>query len=198
MPGAAPQLATYRDLLALPEDVRAEILSGTIVTTPAPLPKHSKAQRALGSYIGRPFDDDHDHGAPGGWWIFVEVDIQLGTHDVVRPDLSGWRRERLPNPAETRPIAVPPDWVCEVLSPSTAARDRVTKSQLYATQGICHYWLVDVDSRTLEAFELHEGRWVLVGAFADGDSARIPPFEKVELQLARLFLPRVVDDSNGG
>jgi Uma2 family endonuclease len=182
-------MSIYADLLELPAGVRPEILAGQIVTVPAPLPKHSKAQRPLGSFIGRPFDDDHEHGGPGGWWIFVEVDVQLAPHDVVRPDLSGWRRERLPDPADQRPIVAAPDWVCEVLSRSTAAYDRVTKRNLYAKHDVRLHWIVDVDARTLEAFELVDHRWVLPGSYDDTASAAIAPFTDVELTIGRLFLP---------
>ena len=189
MSDAARRLATFRDLLELPEDVRAEVLGGEIVTAPAPLPRHSKAQRALGRFIGGPFDDDDGHGGPGGWWIFVEVDVELAPHDVVRPDLAGWRRERLADPADQRPIRVVPDWACEISSPSTAARDRVQKRDLYGRQAVSFYWLVDADARTLEALALKDGRWLLVGNYSDEDSTRIPPFEDVELSVGRLFLP---------
>lgn len=190
MSNVAPRLAIYEDLLSLSEDVRAEVLAGEIVTAPAPLPKHSKAQGAIRSFIGRPFDDDDGHGGPGGWWIFVEVDIALGAHDIVRPDLVGWRRERLLDPGEQRPITVVPDWVCEVLSPSTAARDKVQRRSLYAARGIPHYWIVDVDARTLEAFELQDGRWVLAGSYDEHAAVAIPPFEAIELEVGRSFLPR--------
>lgn len=190
MSDLAARLATYADLLSLPEDVRAEVLAGTVVTSPAPLPKHSRAQRSLGSFLGRPFDDDDGYGGPGGWWIFVEVDVQLGPHDIVRPDLAGWRRERLANPGDLRPITVVPDWVCEVLSPSTAAQDKITKRALYARSGIRSYWIVDVDAHTLEAFELLDQRWVLAGTYGDDALARIAPFEQIELAVGRLFLPK--------
>ncbi|MDD9966447.1 MAG: Uma2 family endonuclease [Myxococcales bacterium] len=190
MSGAVTRLATYEDLLGLPEDVRAEVLNGAIVTAPTPLLKHSNAQRALGRFIGGPFHDDDGRGGPGGWWIFVEVDVQLGVHNVVRPDLAGWRRERLPNPGEVRPIEAVPDWICEVLSPSTAARDRVVKRSLYAECGVPNYWLVDADARLLEAFVLQDGRWTLAGTYGEDASARIPPFEDVELEVGRLFLPK--------
>ena len=88
--------ATYEDLFALPKDVRAEIVGGEIVTQPAPRPRHLKPQRALGRFIGGPFDDDDGFGGPGGWWIFIDADVALGEH-IVRPDLSGWRREGLPD-----------------------------------------------------------------------------------------------------
>jgi Uma2 family endonuclease len=193
----AARRATYADLLALPEDVRAEILGGEIVTAPAPLPRHSKSQGSLRRFVGGPFDDDDGHGGPGGWWIFVEVDVRLEAHDVVRPDLSGWRRERLTDPGDRRPIDVVPDWICEVSSPSTAVRDRTTKRELYARHGVRHYWLVDPEARTLEAFELVDGRWVLLGAYDENAAVRVPPFQAVELPVGRLFLPRADADERG-
>jgi Uma2 family endonuclease len=187
----AARQATYADLLALSEDVHAEILGGQIVTLPAPLPKHSKAQGALRRFVGGPFDDDDGYGGPGGWWIFVEVDVQLEAHEVVRPDLSGWRRQRLPDPGDRRPIDVAPDWICEVLSPTTTVRDRTTKRELYARHGVRHYWLVDPEARTLEVFELLDGRWLLFGAYEESTTTvRVPPFEAIELPIGRLFLPR--------
>lgn len=185
----AEKLATYADLLRLPEGVRAEVLGGRMHTSPAPLPKHRKAQGAIRRFVGGPYDDDDGFGGPGGWWIFVEVDVQLTPHDVVRPDLSGWRRARLRDPGDKRPIEVAPDWVCEILSPTTARHDRVTKRDLYARHRVGHYWIVDVDARTLEVFELQQGKWVLAGNFDDTATARVAPFEEVELAVARLFLP---------
>lgn len=186
---AARKLATYDDLLALPEDVRAEIIQGTIVTLPSPLPRHAKAQRALAGFIGGPFDDDDGRGGPGGWWILLEVDVRFAPHVVVRPDLAGWRRERLPEPWDLRPIDTRPDWVCEVISPSNAAFDRVTKRRVYAEHGVPHYWLVDPDARTLEALRLQDGVWVEVGSFDESATARVAPFEAIELEVGRLFPP---------
>lgn len=190
----ARKLATYEDLLGTPEDQRVELIRGQMDVLPAPRPRHSKPQRSLGRFIGGPFDDDDGHGGPGGWWIFVEVDVAFGPHDVLRPDLSGWRRERLPDPDQP-PISIAPDWVCEILSPSTAARDTTVKKRLYAEHGVAHYWLIDPDRRTLEALALVEGRWVDVGSYGDEDAARIPPFEAVELSIGRLFLPKPASDA---
>jgi Uma2 family endonuclease len=190
MADAARKLATYEDLLALEGDERAGVLAGSLEVLPSPLPRHSKVQGALRRFVGGPFDDDDGTGGPGGWWIFVEVDVALGRHDVVRPDLAGWRRERLPQP-DVRPIRVAPDWICEILSPSTASRDRVAKRALYAAHGVAHYWLVDPDARTLEALALgDDGRWVEVGAYDESALARVAPFEAIELAVGRLFLPR--------
>jgi Uma2 family endonuclease len=189
---AAPKLATYEALLALPEEARAEVIAGSLEVLPAPRPRHAKVQGALRNYLGGPFDDDDGHGGPGGWWIFVEVEVQLATHDIVRPDLSGWRRERLVDPDE-RPFTTVPDWVCEIVSPSSVRHDRVLKRRLYAEHGVRHYWLVDPDARLLEALTLRDGRWVEVGVFDDSATARIEPFEAVELSIGRLFLPKKSD-----
>ena len=189
MTEAVRRLATYQDLLALSEDMRAEIVDGAIVTAPAPLPKHSKAQGAIRRFIGGPFDDDDGRGGPGGWWIFVEVDIQLGDHDIVRPDLAGWKRARLPEPWDLRPIPTVPDWICEVISPSNAAYDRVTKAQLYANHGVPYFWLVDPTERTLESFQLSGTVWTRIGSYDERATARIEPFEEVELEVGALFPP---------
>ncbi|MBZ0115741.1 MAG: Uma2 family endonuclease [Sandaracinaceae bacterium] len=185
----ARKLATYADLLALPDDVRAEVVAGEIVTLPAPLPRHGRVVRTVSRYIGGPFDDDDDRGGPGGWWILTEVDIELDAHEVVRPDLSGWRRERLTAPWDERPIKTRPDWVCEVLSPSNVSHDRVTKSRLYARSGVPYYWVIDPAARTLEAFVLESDGWKLRGSWAHDATARIPPFDAIELEVGRLFPP---------
>jgi Uma2 family endonuclease len=193
---ASPQrkLATYADLLALPVDTRAEILGGDVILSPPPLPRHSKAQGSARRFLGGPFDDDDGREGPGGWWIFVEVDVMLAPHDVVRPDLAGWRRDRLSQPGLKRPIDVVPDWVCEVLSPSTAARDRITKRRLYAQAGIPFYWLIDPELRAVEALALRDGVWVELGVVDDTATARIAPFDAIELEIGRLFLPKEADE----
>jgi Uma2 family endonuclease len=185
----ALRIATYDDLSSLPEDVHAELLDGQISVMPAPLPRHLKSQGVLRSVIGGPYDDDDGFGGPGGWWVFLDVEVRLGG-DVVRPDLAGWRRARLADP-DQRPLDVVPDWTCEVLSPSTAARDRVYKRRLYAKHGVRFYWLVDPDARTLEALELKDGVWADAGTFDETATARVRPFEGVEIAVGRLFLPRV-------
>lgn len=190
MSDAAPRLATYDDLLALPEDVRAEILDGQIVTAPSPLPEHNWATDALTHLISWPFSHGHGRGGPGGWWIISEVDVQLTANSVVRPDLAGWRRERLAEPSwGTRPIRVIPDWICEVLSPSNAAHDRVTKADLYSSQGVGYLWLVNPAERVLEAFKLTDGLWLRIGSYRDAATVRIPPFDGIEFDVGLLFPP---------
>ena len=82
-----------------------------------------------------------------------------------------------------------PDWVCEVLSPSTASIDRIKKTRLYAQALVSHLWLVDPDARTLEVYRLHDGHWLQVGAHEGDEKVRAEPFDAVELDLANLWLP---------
>ena len=71
-----------------------------------------------------------------------EPELHLGSHVVV-PDLAAWRRERLPALPDTAWIEVAPDWVCEVLSPSTERYDRGEKRAIYADAGVRHVWHID-------------------------------------------------------
>lgn len=139
-------------------------------------------------HVCRTWDDD-ERGRHSGWWILPEVDVRLAPHDIVRPDVADWRRPKLPSLWGQRPIEVAPDWVCEIISPSNAAHDRVTKRRLYARHGIPHYWLLDPVVRTLEALRLDGEVWVELGVYGDGDLACIEPFVLVELDVGRLFPP---------
>lgn len=176
--------ATYEDLLAVPDHLVAEILDGELYTSPRPAPRHADASTGLGGALRGPFD--RGRGGPGGWRILSEPELHLGP-DVIVPDLAGWRRERLPQlPAEAY-FPTAPDWVCEVVSPSTAAIDRVKKLAIYARESVSHAWLVDPIAQTVEAFRLDAGRWTLVGTWAGTDIVRAEPFEALDLDLTLLW-----------
>lgn len=83
-----------------------------------------------------------------------------------------------------------PDWVCEVLSPSTAVVDRTKKLPIYAREGVGCIWLVDPLLRTLEAMRLAEGHWIVLTVLGPdtGPAARIEPFTEIELELGRFWL----------
>lgn len=131
------------------------------------------------------FDDGE---GPGGWWICFEVELHLGS-EVLVPDLSGWRRERVPEfPVSGAAATIAPDWVCEVLSPRTALLDRARKLPSYASHGVKCAWIIDTNQKTIEVFQLANGQWVLSAVHGGDEPARIEPFEAVELPLARLWL----------
>ncbi len=109
--------------------------------------------------------------------------------DVLVPDLAGWRHSRLPVVPREPYFTLAPDWVCEVLSPSTAGLDRVRKKHIYAREGVEFVWLVDPVGRTLEAFQLRDKHWVEQGSWSGDDRVRAPPFDAIELELGALWLP---------
>lgn len=184
MGDSARPLATYDDVLAAPRDKVAEVIRGRLHTHPRPALPHAAAASALSDELGPPFK--RGRGGPGGWIILFEPELHLG-QDILVPDLAGWRRERLPAlPAEPF-ISLAPDWVCEVLSPSTAKMDRVEKLPVYARESVRHVWLLDPIQRMLEVFRMDEGRYTLLGAYKDDDVVTAEPFEVFALELAVLW-----------
>ena len=123
MPDPAKSQTLWDQLRGLAENLVGEIIDGELVATPKPSPGHSMAASVLGEEILGPFQLGKG-GGPGGWWILDEPELHLGEHVLV-PDIAGWRKERLPNRPRENWISVPPDWICEVLSPGTVRTDRM-------------------------------------------------------------------------
>jgi Uma2 family endonuclease len=184
--------ATYDDVVAVPSNRVAELIEGTLYTFPRPAPKHGTAASNLCGELASPFG--RGRGGPGGWRIIIEPEVHFpdpGAKDgiiAVSPDLAGWRRERMPKLPKTKYFTLAPDWLCEVLSPSTEAYDRTVKMPLYAREGVRHVWLVDPLVRTLELFVLGaDARWILAGVHRDDALVRAEPFEAIELELGVLW-----------
>ncbi len=176
--------ATYADLEALPPNVVGEIVEGELYASPRPAIPHMVAASQLAGELIGPFN--RGRGGPGGWIILFEPELHLG-EDVVVPDLSGWRRERMPRPPRTAATSLAPDWVCEVLSPSTVALDRGAKLRVYAREGVRHVWWVDPVARTLEVLRLEGTHFLLVDTYTGSARVRAQPFEALELELAVLW-----------
>ena len=186
MPSAAPKLLTFADLAAL-GDAPAELISGTLVYKADPSAEHGDAQLAIGSVLRRHFHRSRGKGGPGGWWILTEVDVQLGEHDVVRPDVCGWRRERVPERPKGRPVSIRPDWICEILSTSNAATDQVDKFRLYASSAVPFYWMGDPERRILTVYRLEQSGYAVAVQAKHGEVVRAPPFEEVSLSVGEVF-----------
>ena len=181
-----PNPTPYDQLLALPENLVGEVIDGQLYTQPRPTGPHALAESGLSIELGMPFHKGR--GGPGGWWILIEPEVHFVRDiEVVVPDLAGWRRERMPAIPEGHRFEVVPDWVCEILSPSTAKKDRALKLPLYAHYGVAHAWLVDPVAHTLEAYELRDGAWLLLGTFKDDDPIRVAPFAAITFSLAELW-----------
>jgi len=176
--------ATYRDVLDAPPHRVAEIVDGALHVQPRPAMRHAVAGSSLGMELGNPFQKGR--GGPGGWWIVDEPELHFGG-DILVPDLAGWRRERMPAPPDAAYVTLAPDWVCEVLSPSTRKLDLEGKRPVYAREGAAHLWLVDPVAGTLDAFVLQGGAWAPAGSARDGGPVSFPPFEAVTFPLDTLW-----------
>ena len=179
-----PQPATYQDVLDAPPNMVAEIINGTLYTQPRPAMPHALAGSSLGGELNSPFQKGR--GGPGGWWIIDEPELHLGD-DILVPDLAGWRRETMPDYPDAAYCTIAPDWVCEVLSPSTRKIDLLEKRPIYAREGVGHLWLVDPIAKGLEAFELRDGEWVLIATLKDDDPVSVRPFDAITFSLGDLW-----------
>lgn len=179
--------ATAADIV----DDRHEVIRGELVPKEAAGFEHGSRQGrimvALGTFDGRP------RGTRlGGWWLGTEIEIELETHEVFVPDISGWRIDRVPEQPSGKPVRIKPDWVCEVLSPSTMRRDRGQKQRTYHRAGIGHYWLVDpIDGILWVCRWAPEGYTQVVTIEAEdvpaGELVRAEPFDAIGLDLADIF-----------
>jgi len=176
--------ATYEDLVALPDTAIAEIVDGELHASPRPSPRHASAGSVVGGRLVPPFHEGR--GGPGGWWVLYEPELHFD-RNVLVPDWAGWRRERMPHLPDTAYLSIAPDWICEILSPSTAQLDRAKKLGIYAREGVRHAWLLDPLARTLEVLRLDNGHWTIVATHIDTDVVRVEPFADIELELSALW-----------
>ena len=184
MGNPAVKIASYDDILNLPENLVGEIIYGQLFTHPRPAPKHALAASSIGMEIGFPFQKGK--GGTDGWWILDEPELHITEHVLV-PDLAGWRKQRMPSLPETAWFEAVPDWVCEILSPSTARVDRTEKMPIYAEMGVAFCWLIDPILQTLEVYKLHKGQWLLQKSLKDDDLVVADPFAEHEFCLANLW-----------
>ncbi len=180
--------ATVQDFLAIPRHERFhEILDGELVRKTMPSGRHALVQRRLGELLGG-YDDGSPRRQAGGWWLMTEVEVMLPWEQPVRPDLAGWRCERMPEVPDEFPLRLQPDWVCEIVSPSDPRRDTVLKYRDYARAGIPYYWLVDLKLRTLTALRLQNEHYLVQAEVQEGSPLQgVAPFELAEIAMEVLF-----------
>jgi Uma2 family endonuclease len=182
--GMGKRPATYEDLEALPPNMVGEIIAGELYASPRPALPHTNVTSELASELLGPFH--RGQGGPGGWRILFEPELHL-QGDVLVPDFAGWRRERLPKAPRGAALTLAPDWVCEILSPSTEARDRASKLPTYAREGVHHVWLIDPELHTLEVFRLEGAHYVLLATHVGDTRVRVEPFDAIELELKAIW-----------
>ena len=180
--------ATYDDLREVPENFVAEMFDGELYASPRPANPHTYASSKLGAKLAAFFDPD---GA-GGWVILDEPELHFG-NDVLVPDIARWRRSRMPNVPPDAYFTLAPDWICEVISPSTEAIDRTKKLRIYARVRVAHAWLLDPLRQTLEVLSLESAGWAPVATHGGRDKVRAVPFDALELELGALWIQSVMD-----
>ena len=187
MSAASKPLATAASLIEL-GDAPCEVIHGAVVYKAEPSAEHGDAQLGLGTAIrGRFHGPPGGPRGPGGWWILAEVDVELEGHEIYRPDLVGWRRERVAERPRGRPVRIRPDWVCEVLSPSNATTDLVDKLDVYRRATVPHYWIVDPVTETLTVHRWTPEGYLIALRAARGATVRAEPFEAIEIAVGALF-----------
>jgi Uma2 family endonuclease len=179
---SSPRRLTYADYCALPEDGRRyELRDGRLALMSAPRFKHQhvvgELHAALRSFSRSTF---------GGHCVVAPFDVVLGDHDVVQPDVL-WIAPADLRRLKNEGVFGPPTLVVEVLSPSTAADDRGDKRALYAHSGVPFLWIVDPETRVVEAFRLCDGVYVPSGRAEGEATAALPPFDDAPLSLADLW-----------
>jgi Uma2 family endonuclease len=174
--------ATLADLEALPPHLKGEIIDGELYVQPRPRAAHANVEGGIVEDLRGPYH--RGLGGPGGWWILPEPGIEAPGSPEFSPDVAGWRRERMPKLPEGAPIRVVPDWICEVLSPTTRGYDQVTKRRFYPRIGVEWLWYVDVEARSVTVSRLAGEKWIEVAVHGDDEKVRLEPFASVEIELA--------------
>ena len=183
--------ANYQDVLNAPPNMVAQIIHGELYLHARPADPHAVASLELVHEIklriSRYAEGDGDGDGPGEWRFMIEPELRLG-EDVLVPDIAGWRLSKYPRNRANSYSEVVPNWVCEVLSPSTRERDLGKKSDIYAREGVSHLWIVDPKVRTLQASALSAGKWVAISTMVGAETVSVPPFEKLKIQLSQLWI----------
>ncbi|APR83912.1 Hypothetical protein A7982_09261 [Minicystis rosea] len=182
-----PAPATLDDLFAIPEEERRhELIDGDLIEKGAATGEHGGAQARVVVTLGGPFDRRPGGRRPGGWWFATEVEILMSRGNVLRPDIVGWRRERAEQRPTGTPIALVPDWICEILS-TNRRNDLVKKKRIYHQDRVPHYWILDPIEQTLAVNRWGPDGYIEVLAAQRGERVRAEPFDAVELYADVLF-----------
>lgn len=183
----APPPATLEDLLAIPEDQRRhEIIDGELVEKGAASGEHGGAQADLVTALNHRFGRRPGGRWPGGWWFATEVELLLAPGQLFRPDVVGWRRERVPERPAGIPITTLPDWICEILS-TNRRNDLIKKKRVYHQCQVPHCWIIDPVEETLAVHRFSADGYIEVLAAQRGERVRAEPFDAVELDVGTLF-----------
>lgn len=185
MVDAGPRRATYQDVLDAPHDKIAQVVDGELWLQPRPNVGHARAATRLTGQLDDAFG--RRRSGFGGWTILFEPEIHVAGSILV-PDIAGWRRESVDElDLEAAFFDVRPDWVCEILSPSTQVLDRTRKMDTYGSEGVAYLWFVDPAAQLLEAYQQSPDGWLRLGTWSEDAKPNVAPFDKLDLELGLLW-----------
>lgn len=173
---------TIEDYMKTPDDIRYELIEGELLMTPSPITKH---QRAVGKFYIKLDNYVTIHGL--GEVFVCPYDVVLDNENVFEPDVIFVSNENSSIITEAN-IKGAPDFVIEVLSPSTAQRDILKKKRIYAEYGVKEYWIADPQEKRVELYILHKKQFDLKKSYAQYD---VDAIESVILQGLRIPLKEV-------
>jgi Uma2 family endonuclease len=175
-------ILTYDDYAAIPNDGRRyEVHEGELSVTPAPSPKHQRALLNLLVVL-----QQHVKSRSLGEVFVSPIDCILSNTTIVQPDIVYLATDRL-SAVSHQSIEGAPTLAIEVLSPSTSQIDRVVKLQVYARHGVRHYWVVDPDARTIEAYTVAADDYQLAARLEASQRGALTPFSDLVLDPASLW-----------
>lgn len=181
--------ATYQDILNLPENLIGEIINNTLITQPRPASPHAFACSILSSRLIHSYQRG---GREENWWFLFEPEIHLGETSqskgqILVPDLAGWRVEKMPKVPNVPYFTLMPDWVCEIISPSSAKRDRTDKMSIYTEHELKHLWIIDPEQKQLEIYRLLNQVLSPVDIFKGDTQVHAEPFFELTFPLKDLW-----------
>ena len=174
-------LVTYEDYCNLSDDERYELIDGELIMAAAPSVIHQIIQDNIGFLLST-FIRANNLGR----MLYAATDVFLSDTNVVQPDILFVRRER----AHILTYGVvngAPDLVVEILSPSTAQRDRTQKRELYARFRVPEYWQADADVRSVAVLTLEGDDYEIAGVYGMGDTLVSPLLAGFRLDVNDIF-----------
>ena len=179
---ATDSRVSFAELQQWPEDGRRyELYDGEVIVVPSPFPRHQRVSMHLGDVLS-----EYER-ATGGIVFAVPIDIVFTEYDVIQPDLVFFTNERRHLIKMWQETRVPPDLAIEVLSRSTARRDRGRKMELLARFLVPEYWIVDPGENTLEIYALTAANYTLTRMYGAGERVQSPTLPGLSFDSDRVF-----------
>ncbi|MCY3638223.1 MAG: Uma2 family endonuclease [Chloroflexi bacterium] len=172
---------TYEDYKQTPDDTRYELLDGELILVPAPRLTHQRTSRTIFRQLDS-FVTENDLGEV----FYAPADVVLSDFNVLQPDILFVSNERSYIMTDDN-VQGAPDLVVEVLSPSTAQRDRTIKRELYAQHGVPEYWQADEDAKHVQVLTLVDGEYKVAGIYDEGQTVVSPLLPGFRLAVDDMF-----------